>query len=99
MKTIEEQLVEQKEKAKKLRADNKLLKQQVSTLQEEVERLGKMAHRGGGRHPRFTEEEINLILLKHSRGATMRSLAKEFQCSIGLIHKIINEQKIIKDGK
>lgn len=48
---------------------------------------------GSGRKESFTEDEKNVIYLNYLAGKSMRSIATEYSCSAGLVHKIINERK------
>lgn len=48
--------------------------------------------RGAGRHKRFTEEDIQNIKMMRKLGAKIRTIASTMNCSVGLVHKIINEQ-------
>ena len=47
--------------------------------------------RGAGRKELFTEGDKELIKMYRLQGHTMKDLAKMFKCSVGLIHKLINE--------
>ena len=47
--------------------------------------------RGAGRKSRFDEKEIFNILSDRDIGMSIRSIASKYNCSAGLIHKIINE--------
>ena len=49
--------------------------------------------RGAGRKPKFTEKEISDIREQKQQGSTLSELAKKYGCSIGLIYKLINENK------
>lgn len=46
--------------------------------------------RGAGRKDRFTDQEKEMIKMYRFQGQTLNELAKSFNCSVGLIHKIIN---------
>lgn len=47
--------------------------------------------RGAGRKPRFKAAEVNKIKRMYSKGKSMREIAEIMGCSVGLIHKLINE--------
>jgi len=47
--------------------------------------------RGAGRKPKFMEVQIKEIVKLYKKGETISSLAKRYKCSVGLIHKLINE--------
>lgn len=67
------------------------LKNENSKLQNKIECSTIKNERGAGRKKKFTTEQVNDILKARDEGKSIRSLAKEFNCSIGLIHKLINE--------
>ena len=74
--------------------------EQLQELKEQVEQLqtGANIHkikneRGAGRKPKFTDAEIQAIKLYRLQGKSYRAIADMFGCSVGLVHKIINEQK------
>ena len=46
-----------------------------------------------GRKEKFNEEQVNQILEGRKEGKSIRAIAEQFECSIGLIHKIINNRK------
>ena len=46
-----------------------------------------------GRKEKFNEEQVNKILEARKEGKSIRAIAEQFECSIGLIHKIINNRK------
>lgn len=46
-----------------------------------------------GRKEKFNEEQVHQILEAREQGKSIRVIAKEFQCSVGLIHKLINNRK------
>lgn len=46
-----------------------------------------------GRKEKFSEEQVQQILEAREQGKSIREIAKEFQCSVGLIHKLINNRK------
>ena len=47
--------------------------------------------RGAGRKARFTDKEIAEIKMYRLQGKTITDIAARFNCSVGLIHKLINE--------
>ena len=49
--------------------------------------------RGAGRKERFTEEEKATVKMLRLQNKSYRSIAKELNCSVGTVYKIINEQK------
>lgn len=48
--------------------------------------------RGAGRKSKFSSKQIEQILEARRKRKSIRKIAKEFNCSVGLVHKIINEQ-------
>ena len=49
--------------------------------------------RGAGRKILFSDDEKIEIRELSGDGMSYRAIAKEFRCSVGTVHKIINEQK------
>lgn len=47
--------------------------------------------RGAGRKARFTEQQIAEIKMYRIQGKTIKEIAQMYNCSVGLIHKLINE--------
>lgn len=47
--------------------------------------------RGAGRRARFSDEQVMEIKKLRESGNTIKEIATRFECSIGLIHKLINE--------
>lgn len=48
--------------------------------------------RGAGRKERFTEEEKATVKMLRLQNKSYRAIAKELNCSVATVHKIINEQ-------
>ena len=48
--------------------------------------------RGAGRKEKFTEEEKSTVKMLRLQNKSYRAIAKEMNCSVATIHKIINEQ-------
>ena len=48
--------------------------------------------RGAGRRARFTDDQIEEIKKLREDGNTIKEIATRFECSVGLIHKLINEK-------
>lgn len=78
-------------KINRLQEEINSLKNENSKLQNKIECSTIKNERGAGRKNKFTTEQVNAILEARDEGKSIRSLAKEFNCSIGLIHKLINE--------
>lgn len=49
--------------------------------------------RGAGRKSRFTDQERETIKMYRIQGKTIKDIADMFGCSVGLIHKSINEKE------
>ena len=87
--------VEHKKKKKKTLVDN--YEEEIKRLNEEVQKLkneNKVRihnERGAGRKERFTEQEKESIRMYRLQGKTIKEIAEMFNCSIGLIHKLINK--------
>lgn len=64
----------------------------IDYIQELEDRLNKS--RNAGRKEKFNEEQVHQILEARNQGKSIRAIAEQFECSIGLIHKlIINNRK------
>lgn len=63
---------------------------------EDLEKLKKnsLMHnaRGAGRKSKFTDSQINEIKKLRANGDTIKDIANKYNCSVGLIHKIINKR-------
>lgn len=53
----------------------------------------KYNERGAGRKPKFTDKERETIKMYRLQGKTIKEIATIYNCSVGLIHKLINEQQ------
>lgn len=80
---------------------NKLLKiendfpsaAKVERLEKEIAELKeKLNASSGGRPPKFTDQDRETIKMYRLQGKSIREIAKVFDCSTGLVHKIINEE-------
>lgn len=47
----------------------------------------------GGRPPKFTDQEKETIKMYRLQGKSIREIAKIFECSTGLVHKIVSNKK------
>ena len=47
--------------------------------------------RGAGRKTKFSEQEKETIKMYRIQGKTIKEIAQMYNCSVGLIHKLINE--------
>jgi DNA-binding NarL/FixJ family response regulator len=48
--------------------------------------------RGAGRKEMFTEEQKAMVKMLRLQGKSYRAIAKDMNCSVATVHKIINEQ-------
>ena len=72
--------------------DRQLEKMKKAELIEYIKELESKLN--AGRKEKFDEEQVNQILEARKQGKSIRAIATEFQCSVGLIHKlIINNRK------
>lgn len=47
--------------------------------------------RNAGRYPIYSDREKDEIMEQISKGASIRSIAKQFGCSVGYVHKLKSE--------
>ena len=76
----------QENEIQKLKDENKLLKSNnvISGKKSNNER-------GAGRKERFSDQEKEMIKMYRIQGKTIKEISEMYSCSVGLIHKIINE--------
>ena len=67
------------------------LKNEIQKLKSENRNITTHNERGAGRKSRFSEEEKEKMKMYRSEGKTIKEIAEIYNCSVGLIHKIINE--------
>ena len=48
--------------------------------------------RGAGRKTKFSDQEKETIRMYRLQGKTIKEIAQMYNCSVGLIHKLINEK-------
>lgn len=89
-----EDMVRYREERAELR-DKPYLKEDKFYI-EEAKKLAKQSYkhneRGAGRKNKFNAEQIQQIQEARAEGKSIRSIANEFSCSVGLVHKLINEK-------
>lgn len=78
--------VQMKKQIELLEAKNKMLETKANRVTS-----GEHNARGAGRKSSIAEQEKELIKMYRMQGKTIKELAKEFNCSVGLVHKIISE--------
>lgn len=74
----------------------KQYKKEIEQLKEENLKLkdvqkNKNEQSNAGRKPKLTAGEITRIQMLRLQGMSYREIAKDVKCSVGLVHKIINE--------
>lgn len=76
------------------------LQEEVKQAREEIKVLKEQKairvhnERRAGRKRKFDDEQIEQIKKMYSDGYSMREISKKLDCSVGLVCKLINEQKI-----
>ena len=101
--------VERGHKIEKLEKEIKILKNEIQKLKDEIQKLKyenellkstrgpinlKIRNeRGAGRKSRFTIQEKETMKLYRIQGKTIKEIAEMYSCSVGLVHKIINENE------
>ena len=69
--------------------------QRIQELEKELSELKGVQkiknERNAGRKKKFTKDEIATIDMLHLQGKSIRAIAKEMNCSVGLVHKLLNE--------
>lgn len=76
----------------KLKLENSALKGEIQELNSKVAKLEeKLKTSGGGRPSKFTDQEKETMKMYRLQGMSIRKIAEIFNCSTGLVHKIINQ--------
>ena len=65
------------------------LRKENADLKEEIKRL---KNRGAGRHKKLNAYQILNLKNARNRGLTYKQIAETYNCSISLVHKLINEK-------
>ncbi|CAI3550535.1 hypothetical protein [Clostridium neonatale] len=65
------------------------LRKENSFLKDEIRRL---KSRGAGRKPKFNLYQILNIKNARNQGKSYREIAETYNCSVSLVHKLINEK-------
>ena len=89
-------IIEKQEKEiQKLKSEIQKLKNENNKLKSSKVVSDKKIHneRGAGRKERFSEQEKETMKMYRIQGKTIKEIAEMYSCSVGLIHKIINENK------
>ena len=77
-----------KDEIQQLKDENKLLKSTRGPIDLKIHN-----ERGAGRKSRFTIQEKETMKLYRIQGKTIKEIAEMYSCSVGLVHKIINENE------
>ncbi|MDY4251007.1 MULTISPECIES: Hin recombinase [unclassified Clostridium] len=97
--------VERGHKIEKLEKEIKILKNEIQKLKDENKLLRSNKgvkgstelkihnERGAGRKSRFTDQEKETMKLYRIQGKTIKEIAEMYSCSVGLVHKLISEDK------
>ena len=88
-KCIKDTAEYEKRRRERIAEENKRLTAEIKRLET---MLTERINRAGGRPQRFTEQEKEAIKMYRLKGQTMREIAEFYNCSVGLIHKVINEK-------
>ena len=78
----------QKNEIQQLKDENKLLKSTKRPIDLKIHN-----ERGAGRKSKFTIQEKETMKLYRIQGKTIKEIAEMYSCSVGLVHKIINENE------
>ena len=65
------------------------LRKENAELRAEISRL---TNRNAGRHKKFNAYQISNIKNARNQGKSYREIAEKYNCSVSLIHKLINEK-------
>ena len=87
-------LIEKQEKSiQKLKNEIQKLKDKNKLLKSNNVISDKKSHneRGAGRKERFSDQEKEMMKMYRIQGKTIKEISEMYSCSVGLIHKIINE--------
>lgn len=100
LERIDQQLQDARDKADKWHKQlfiqqqkNKELEKEIEYLVEKNSIIQKHNERGAGRKNRFNEQEVETIKVMRLRGDKIKDIAEQFNCSVGLIHKLIHESE------
>lgn len=72
------------------------LKLRISELEAEVEKLKRQLNKQKckvGRKQKLKDNEIETMKFYRYQGKTYKEIAELFDCSVGLVHKVINIKK------
>lgn len=75
------------------------LRNRIKELEEENLKLKKQLNKGSkpGRARMFKDHDIESMKFYRFQGKSYKEIAGIFKCSVGLVHKLINENKTSKN--
>ena len=77
-----------------LQKHKNLLKDMKKNIDQHKNVVNKLKNeRGAGRKEMFTEEQKARVKMLRLQGKSYRAIAKDMNCSVATVHKIINEQQ------
>lgn len=98
IKSKKDTIKKQSHTIQNLLKDNEELKNEIQKLKNENNNSernteNRKAHneRGAGRKEKFSIQEKETMKMYRTQGKTIKEIAELYSCSVGLIHKIINE--------
>ena len=74
------------EEIQKLKYENELLRSNRDIPNKKVHN-----ERGAGRKSKFTDQEKETMKMYRIQGKTIKEISEMYNCSVGLVHKLINE--------
>lgn len=74
------------EEIQKLKYENELLRSNRDIPNKKVHN-----ERGAGRKSKFTDQEKETMKMYRIQGKTIKEISHMYNCSVGLVHKLINE--------
>lgn len=90
-KDLNKKLTEYHDKYWELKGCEYKVERLEKKIAELEEKLKVSVSSSGGRPSKFTDQEKETIKMYRIQGKSIREIAKIFDCSTGLVHKIINE--------
>ena len=102
-------LIDENDKLKDVVVENEKLKKDIQKLKNErIQIINEYKERNGiqkiknerraGRKQKLTDKQIQDILMHRSHGTSMKRIAQYVGCSVGLVHKTINEHTKKEDS-
>ena len=94
---LETGVIQLKNDINRLEEENKTITMQKDKYKTDVEKYKdnikpkKHNERGAGRKSKFTKEQVKQIEIERAKGKSIRAIAEEFGCSVGLVHKLISK--------